>query len=126
MMRHTQPMRWMTCVFLLGLLAGCADNGVSDRIATLNTFIGQPEAVVVRQMGVPTRSYAVGGERYLAYTQSQTDFVPAVPGVWTPYDGWNGGFGGFPPGKVERSCETTFEIDQGVVRTVMLRGNFCQ
>jgi hypothetical protein len=113
-------------------LAGCA-NGIAQREAELAPLVGQSEAAVVQRLGVPTRTYETGGEKFLAYNQSRLDFEPG----FGPYYGggfygrgfYGGGFGygydGFPPEVIQRSCETTFELANGAVKSFALRGNSC-
>jgi hypothetical protein len=110
---------------LLGLTAMSAacTNQLAERQAYLGRFIGQPEAALVQQMGVPTRSYETGGLKFLAYDEHRVDIIPAFP-TYNPYFvGWYGG--GFPPQVVDLQCETTFEVGGGVVQSFTLRGNAC-
>lgn len=117
-------MRMAVLILLAALLAGCG-NQLAQRQAYLNQFVGQPEAAVVQQMGVPTRSIETDGVKYLAYTESRVDVIPGLPGYgWgAPYWGWYGG--GIPPQVVTLTCETTFAVSNGVVQSYTLRGNAC-
>ena len=116
-------MRRAALVLLL-LLGGCV-NHLAQREAFLNQFIGKPEALLVQQFGVPNRSFETGGVRYLAYTESRVDIVPAFPpaAFGPPFWGWYGG--GFPPEAVNLVCETTFAVSGGTIRSYTLRGNAC-
>jgi hypothetical protein len=102
--------------------AGCT-NQLAERQAYLSRFIGQPESVLVQQMGVPARSFETGGVRYLAYDEHRIDIVPSVPTFAPYYMGWYGA--GFPPQVIEWKCETTFEVTGGTVKSFTLRGNAC-
>ena len=106
------------------LLAGCA-NRLAQRQAFLAQFVGKPEAFLVQQLGVPTRSFATDGVKYLAYTESRIDIIPGTPGFGfaAPFWGWFGG--GFPPQAVNMVCDTTFAVSDGTVRSFTLRGNAC-
>ena len=117
-------MRRAILILLVLLVAGCA-NQLAVRQAYLNQFVGQPESVVVQQMGVPTRSIETEGVKYLAYTESRVDVVPGLPayGWGAPYWGWYGG--GIPPQVVTLTCETTFAVSNGAVQSYTLRGNAC-
>ena len=115
------------------LLAACGDGGAARR-AYLASLIGQNETDLVRQLGVPTRTYEAGGRKFLAYDQRRLDVIPAGPffgGFGYGYGGfghWGPGFGlygAFPPAMVERGCETTFELDGNRVAGWSLRGNAC-
>jgi hypothetical protein len=107
---------------LTGVLAACT-NQLAARQAYLNGFVGQPEAAVVQQMGVPSRTIETGGVKYLAYDEHKVDIVPSFPTYGPTFMGGYGG--GFPPQVVEWRCETTFEVAGGTVRAYTLRGNAC-
>jgi hypothetical protein len=105
------------------LLAACSDE-LAARQAYLNQFVGHPEPQLVQQMGVPDRSYETGGVKYLAYDERRLNIVPPAP----PYNvgPWYGYYGGaFPAQVVELTCETTFAVTDGVVKSYTLRGNAC-
>lgn len=115
----------MRCAILLvltALVAGCV-NQLAVRQAYLSQFVGQPESAVVRQMGVPARSYETGGVKYLAYSEQRINITPAFPSYSPFFTGWYGG--GIPPQVVELRCETTFEVTDGTVKSFTLRGNAC-
>jgi hypothetical protein len=115
-------MRRATLLAVAALASGCT-NQLAERQAYLSRFIGQPESVLVQQMGVPARSFETGGVRYLAYDEHRIDIVPGGPTFAPYYLGWYGA--SFPPQVIERSCETTFEVAGGTVQSFMLRGNAC-
>ena len=100
------------------LPVACADD-TAARMAALSHFVGQPEQTLVQVMGVPTRSYDADGTKFLAYDERRVDFIPGVPGVGV----WSAG--GVPPQRIERWCETTFQVAQAVVQSFTLRGNAC-
>lgn len=110
-------------VLLLCLAAAACATG-PDRRVLLGALVGQPEAEVVRQFGVPDRSYETGGRKFIAYDERRTDVIPASPFLGGfGYFGY--GYGGFPPQLVERGCETTLEVAGGRVVSWSLRGNAC-
>ncbi len=115
-------MRCALPLVLIGLLSGCADQ-LAARQALLARLVGQPEAELVQQMGVPTRSYDVGGTKYLAYDERRVDLIPSFPSYSPFFTGWYGG--GFPPQVVDLRCETTFEVTGGTEQSFTLRGNAC-
>lgn len=104
------------------LLAGCS-NRLAQREAFLSRFIGKPETLLVQQLGVPDRTYQTEGVKYLAYNESRVDILPATPFLGPPWWGWYGG--GFPPQAVNLTCDTTFAVSGGIVRSYTLRGNAC-
>jgi len=115
-----------TLLVLALLLGGCV-NQLAQREAFLSQFVGKPDSVLVQQLGVPTRSFTTNGVQYLAYTESRVDIIPGMPAypyAWgAPFWGWYGG--GFPPQVVNLTCETTFAVTGGIVRSFTLRGNAC-
>jgi hypothetical protein len=115
-------MRRAVLLLLTGMLAGCV-NQLAARQAWLSQFVGQPEAALVQQLGVPSRTYETGGVKYLAYEEHRVDIIPAFPSYSPFFTGWYGG--GFPPQVVDLRCETTFEIAGGTVKAFTLRGNAC-
>lgn len=120
-MRKTVP-------FLLGALAlaGCGDGGAARR-AYLDSLVGRPEQEVVRQFGVPLRTYETGGRKFLAYDDRRLDIIPdpfLVHGFGGPAFGYF--YSGYPPLVVERGCETTFEVAGGRVQSWSLRGGECR
>ena len=110
-----------------GLLAGCV-NQLAVRQSELARWVGQPEGQLIDFMGVPDKSYETGGVKYLAYAENRVEVIPSTqsypfgPPFGAPY-GWYGG--GFPAQAINLSCETTFAIAGGVVRSFSLRGNAC-
>jgi len=116
---NTQNARRLALVLAgCALPVACADE-TAARMAALNHLVGQPEQALLQTMGVPTRSYDADGTKYLAYDERRVDLIPGVPGVGI----WHAG--GIPPQEIERWCETTFQVAQGVVRSFTLRGNAC-
>jgi hypothetical protein len=115
-------MRRALLLLLTGLLIGCT-NQLAARQAYLSRFVGQSEATVVQEMGVPNRTYSVGGEKYLAYEEHRVDLVPGFPSYSPFFTGWYGA--GFPPQVIDLRCETTFVLTDATVRSFTLRGNAC-
>jgi hypothetical protein len=120
--------RYLPVLFPL-VLAGCVIWPSPARVAALNALVGQNETELVRQLGVPTRSFTTGGHTFLAYDERRVDVVPG----WQPYPygpfgwgwGWGWSGGGFPPQAVTYTCETTFELNGNIVASWTLRGNAC-
>ena len=122
------------------LLAGCEVPSAAER-ARLNGLIGHPEVDLLRNYGVPTRTYGANGHTFLAYDSSYSTYDPGFgPYGFGPYGGFGGfggfGYGGFGPyggfggafggGFVENyTCATTFEVDSGRVSAWSLHGDGC-
>lgn len=115
--------RWVGLA-LAGVLIGCT-NQLAIRQAQLQRFVGQSEALLVAQMGVPNRTYEVEGTKYLAYDDAEQQVVSMPPPYpyGPPFWAWYGG--GFPPQIVTYTCETTFAVSHGIVGSFILRGNGC-
>lgn len=117
-------------LILAGVLAlsACAyPNPNPQLVAHLDSLKGKPEAALLQDMGVPTRSYDSSGHRFLAYDRTRYDTIPGTPGFgyWGYWHGWGGGWGAFPPEIVRRDCEITFDLLNNTVQTYQLRGNDC-
>ncbi len=112
-------------LLLAAVLAGCGP--AFDRPAFLATLVGQPEAELVRRLGVPSRTYETGGRKFLAYSEQRADLIGGGPffGGFGYFGPGYGTYGGFPAEIIERSCETTFEVGDGRVLAWSLRGNVC-
>lgn len=124
-------MRRIILVISLLVAASCAPT-LQERMASLQPLVGQPEATLIQQFGVPARVYEAGGIKFLAYEERRLGYAPGIYGA-APYGPFGGPFGApygpyaygyaaFPPPQVERICETTFEVAGGVIRRVALRG----
>ena len=117
-------MRRAGLLLLLALLPACAVRPTRQQL--LAPLVGVSETELVQRMGVPNRSFESGGIKFLAYDERRFDVLPRVG----PFPGWGpwpyGYYSyGLPPEVLERSCETTFEIVGGRVRSFSLRGNDC-
>ncbi len=128
--------RILTALGLL-CLASCVVGPTRKQV--LDGMIGQSETVMVRRFGVPTRSYDAGGHHFVAYVQQQQSVFPGDYGGFgfggpgfgglgyggLGYGGFGGFYGGFPTEVVQSACETTLEIDRGVVTGWSLHGDGC-
>ncbi|GAB0112548.1 hypothetical protein [Acidisoma sp. C75] len=107
-------------------LAGCATG--PSLAQQMHALVGQPEQVIVQQLGVPNRSITAGGITYLAYQFQNTQVIPSggFGFGWGGYDGWANGFYAPPPTVIVTGCEATFQMGPGdVAVAVVLRGNDC-
>jgi hypothetical protein len=111
------------------LLSGCAY--LQDSTTTkLNKFVGQPETLLIKVVGTPTRHAEKEGHRYLVYVEHQTD-------TFGGYDMNNGyanygtlGFRkqGFEanPALYEKECVTIFQVDAGRITNYTRTGGACE
>ncbi len=114
----------LVVILLAGLLTGCVDQ-LAARQARFAQFVGHSEADLVRQMGVPNRTYETEGVKFLAFVEGRVELLQPLPAYpyGPPYWAWYGG--GWPPQVVNLTCETTFAVAQGVVQSFTMRGNAC-
>ena len=119
-------------------LAGCAYPN-PGHVKELNALVGKSEPDLLRTYGVPNRTYDTSGLRFVTYAMSRIESIPGDGfGPGFGYGGFGyggfgyggfgyGGFGydGFGPEIVQRDCNTTFELQAGVVKSWSLRGNAC-
>jgi hypothetical protein len=96
---------------------------LAEREAYSAQFVGQPEADLVRQLGVPTRTIESGDARFLAYVETRRDYIRPIPGFALRH--YLEGADYLPTQVIERTCETTYEIAAGKVAVVRIRGNGC-
>ncbi len=113
---------------LVTVLAACTPASQRQELANrLSVFVGRGEADLVREMGVPSRTYETGGARFLAYASTST---VVYPGYYGGYGGWGwrgpyyGGWGTAPE-VIQNTCEATFELREHRVLGVTVRGNGC-
>ena len=134
----------------VALLAGCAVPSPAQR-ARLDATIGHSETDLLRQFGVPSRTYSAQGHDFLAYVSGYSDIDPGFGpyGGFGPFGGWGGGFGyggfgggfggfgggyggyGYGGGRGlgrainTYTCTTTFEVVAARVTGWSLRGDGC-
>ena len=119
---------------LLGL-AGCAYPNPLH-VKELNALVGKSEPDLLRSYGVPTRTYDTSGLRFVSYQMTRIESIPGDdfgPGFGYGgfgYGGFGGGYGGFGyggfgPEIYQRDCNTTFELQDHIVKSWSLRGNDC-
>jgi hypothetical protein len=122
-------MQRFVAILLLGLLAGCASFGPEQK-ARLDATIGQSEAALVHERGLPTRATRTGDRQFLAYDDVQHVVIPGSGPGWG-YGGVYPTFGpasywlGDPPIIVNRVCTTTFETVGGRVVGWSRQGKAC-
>ncbi len=124
-------------------LAACQTPTPAQR-RLLDSLVGRPPVEVVRNFGVPTRTYSTDGHSFLAYVEDESSYFPGSGGLgyggfgyggyggfggfggFGGYDGFGyGGFGGFPPSYYSASCQTLFEVVGDKVASWSRRGNGC-
>jgi len=115
-------------LLLVFLLLGCATTaGYEKKLASFN---GATELELVRAWGPPQQTYETDGFKFLTYSSSRVISVPGMaPNYTTTMTGNTahtqrvGGYGGMTASK---SCQTTFELKDGIVVSSKWKGNDCK
>lgn len=115
----------------LALSACAARPSLSER---LSAYVGRSELDLVSSLGVPTRSYETGGQRFLAYEEQSTVALPGgIAGgpfygpIGAPFGrGYYGGaYAGFGTAYAPVQCDVTFALREGRVAAFTYRGQGC-
>ncbi|KXV76750.1 MULTISPECIES: hypothetical protein [Acetobacter] len=94
-------------------LAACQVPTAKER-RQLDSMIGKQAVDVVRTYGVPTREFVSGNHTFLSYINQQTDYS------MMPMSGWGGTGTAYT-----YTCQTNFELVNGVVSAWTMRGDGC-
>lgn len=115
-------------LLLIVALTGCATTGGYER--KLASFNGATELDLVRSWGAPQRIYEADGRKFLTYSSSRIISAPGMAPNYTmsmigstAYINRVGGYGGMT---ASRSCQTTFELENGRVVSYQYDGNDCR
>ena len=113
-------------------LSACATRpSLSGR---LSAYVGRSELDLVSALGVPTRSYETGGQKFLAYEEQSTVALPGgVAGgpFYGPFGGpfgrgyYGGAYAGFGTTYAPVQCDVTFGLREGRVASFTYRGQGC-
>lgn len=112
---------------LMGLvLAGCAHEEADQALYAQRALIGMPKQTLLSCAGVPSRqANADGGLEYFTYSSESLQPRPSLNGWgggWGGphrYGGWGGGMGWGGDDVVNRNCDATFTLKNGVVQQVV-------
>lgn len=125
MLRFAAITRALALGALALLTAGCATTAKYE--AFLNTWIGAPEKALISSWGTPHRVYDSDGTRWITFVKTETThlsgssptYVKNKKGDYVPV-------GGSAPQTITSTCETTFELESGTVRSWRHRGDDCE
>ncbi|MBL6457255.1 hypothetical protein JMJ55_18120 [Belnapia sp. T6] len=113
----------------LSLLAACASGTTEEFDRRIATYIGRPEADVVGNLGVPSRTYDGDGRRLLQYDIFRPSSSPAIiPGIGLGFGGPGFGIGtglGFGFGGQPDTCQLVFESREGRITSFNRQGRGC-
>ena len=116
---------WMLSFGLL--LSACATTEKYE--ANLQTWIGSPEAELVRSWGPPDSFYESGESRYLTYHWSNSGVIPGTsPSYTSTLIGntmYTNPIGGTPAIAYNNNCSTAFEVRSEKVVSWSWKGNHC-
>ncbi len=107
-------------------LAGCAFGpNLAER---MSMYVGQPESVLVAQLGVPNRKMTVDGVTYFAYVRHHVSYSPGSFCYGPAYYSYYGPVipcNNFPPTYRYERCTVTFALEKKRVQSFTLRGDDC-
>ena len=113
----------------LVVVAGCATGpSLSER---MSAYVGRPESVLVKQLGVPNRRISVAGVTYFAYVHQHFHYTSGSYGMGPIFDADDDEFfgpafgGGFPARAYTDTCIVTFALKDKVAQSFTMRGNAC-
>lgn len=117
---------------LLALLSvtACATGPTLDQ--RLSAYMGRTELELVTALGVPTRDYETGGQKFLQYEEQRTVALPTTGFVGGPFLGpygrgfYGGGYTGFGTAYAPVQCDVTFALREGRVAGYSFRGQGCR
>lgn len=119
--------RLFIAMLAAAVLIGCATTGKYQRV--LSSWVGGSEIDLVRSWGAPQQVYETGGVRFITYVKGGNVHVPAVaPTYQTTYIGntaYTNAVGGAPAQNIQLSCQTTFEVRDGIITSWRWQGNNC-
>lgn len=123
-MRHR--LQSVMVLALLGLgLAGCSSEAADQALLAQRTLVGMPKQTLLSCAGVPARQTTAEGMEYFTYSSESLQPRPSLygggwggggrHGAWG--GGWGAGWGG--DDVVNRNCDATFTLKNGVVQQVV-------
>ena len=111
----------VACIFL----TGCATTAKYE--AQVQKWIGATERQLVEDWGVPSRTHEMDGIKFFEYKSNEIRLVGGYPSFYgmgpLGRGMWMGG--AMPPDVQKLTCVTTFELTDGIVTKVVIRGNNC-
>jgi hypothetical protein len=109
-------------------LSGCAH--FPSYSETVNSWVGSRETALVASWGIPSQVYTTDGVKYITYQRARTVYIPrqdpAYQTTTTYYGSITRPIGGSPGYTINRYCDTTFMIVDGVIQSCSFRGNDCR
>ena len=127
-----KPFRLAVAAAAFVALSGCATPQGEQATRAQTVLVGLPKSELLACAGVPQRSMVDGSSEYLTYVSQSLVSRPVHLGVGLGY-GWGGhsrygtGLGLsyplFADASESRTCEATFTVTDGIVRSVSYVGD---
>lgn len=102
-----KQMKFLFILFLTLILSACATATPDKYRAKLQNFIDKPESELIEKLGVPSKTYESGGNKYLTYASSRYILLDRDFGI-------------------TMTCTTTFTITNDIVKKYSFEGNDCK
>lgn len=108
-------------------LSGCMTASQYEEI--LNSWVGSSEQSLIESWGPPSSHYISGNTKYLTYS-SQGSMT--IPGTQPTYQStvignqiYTNSYGGTAPTTINLSCQQTFTVENGYIKSWSYKGNNC-
>jgi hypothetical protein len=120
--------RFVLFLVLMGIWAvlqsGCSTQAGYEKV--ISSWMGAPEEELVRKLGPPESSYAVGATKFLSYSESGTVQLPSQAPTYTAIGSQLVPSGGYRGATIAMGCTAVYEVTNGVVSGWSYRGNQCK
>ncbi|MDI9313887.1 MAG: hypothetical protein QM529_04340 [Hydrotalea sp.] len=105
-------------------LTACASRENFD--STMLSLVGKNRAEVFALLGAPSTDYNLSGYNYLVYQQAELGVAGAPPMITGQSSG--GAFHEGAEGQTyyKKWCQTTFMLQNGIVKSYQAKGNNCR
>jgi len=117
-------------ILLAAILSACAFPTTEAYEEMLHTWIGKSEKDLISDWGLPDSVYQVDDIKYVKYENSSSGYIPGTPPSYTTTFIGNTTYttpiGGSPGFHYTTSCETTFTIQDGIIKNWQWKGNACK
>ena len=114
-------------IFTIFSLAACATTQGYKQLCDF--WVGVGEVTLVERWGVPDQSYETGGKKFIVYSSNRNVYLPGLaPTYQTTFAGnkaYTRQIGGSPAMNINKSCITTFELEDSKVISYSFEGNDC-
>jgi len=121
-------MRAFVCLFVAGLLSGCATQAKFEE--NVKSMMGMSEDEVIQKLGAPNGFYQTADMKYLTFSRARSGYVPGTaPNYQTQVIGntaYTQAVGGSPGYSYTTTCALTLGFRDGRAATYRYEGNACR